>query len=71
MAMIYTMVPSDQGREVTLAADLSSSMACGKDGKRTRGIRRDDNNEEEDVEEEAGAEEDEGDFFDDVDEEEG
>jgi hypothetical protein len=54
-----------------LAADLSSSMARGKDGKRMRGIRQDDDNKEEDVEEEAGAEEDEGDFFDDVDKEEG
>ncbi len=64
-------VPSKQGREATLVTDLSSSMARGSDGKRTRGTRWDDNNEEEDVEEKAGAEEEEGDFFDDVDDEEG
>ncbi len=63
MATISTMVASNQGCKATLAADLSSSIARGNNGKRTRGTRRDDNNEEEDVEEEAGAEEDEGNFL--------
>jgi hypothetical protein len=69
--MISTTVPSDQGSKAMLAADLSLLMACGNNGKRTRGTRRDDDNKEEDVEEEAGAEEDEGDFFNDIFEEEG
>ncbi len=64
-------MPSNQGCKATLVADLSSSMASGNEGKRTRGTRRDDDNEEEDGEEEAGAEEDKSVFFDDVNEEEG
>jgi hypothetical protein len=57
------LAPGDQGREASLAVDLSSR---GKDGKRTRGA-----GEEEEEEEEGGAEDGEGEFFDDLDEEDG
>jgi hypothetical protein len=57
------LAPGDQGREASLAVDLSSR---GNDGKRTRGA-----GEEEEEEEEGGAEDGEGEFFDDLDEEDG
>jgi hypothetical protein len=58
------LAPGDQGLEASLAADLSSSR--GNHGKRTRGARRDDDDDEEE-----GGEEGEGEFFNDLDEEEG
>ncbi len=60
----------DQGFKASLDADLLSSTSHGNSGKRTRGTERDNVGEGEDGEE-AGAEREGGEFFGDIDEEDG